>query len=126
MYVAPTFLGIGNEVSTLVVLPLVQGRSIPIIAMGLVFAKASIDDIFSICVLIGELEYLPRGDVPLPPDVADKIFVIHHCYEGANNVGLWDVVELVLVTSEVPNVVRRLSFESGLQPESSHTEPGLV
>lgn len=64
--------------------------------MGLVLVVADIGDIFSVRVLISDVEHLSEGDVLLLAYVVDECLAIHACYECVDDVGVGDVLVLVL------------------------------
>jgi hypothetical protein len=76
-----------------------------VIDMGLVITVANIDGIFSISVLISKVEHLSDGDVLLLAYVADERLAIHAYNEYVDDVGVGDVLELVLPLSEALDVV---------------------
>lgn len=54
---------------------------------------------------MSELELLLYNDVLLLPDISDESVILHACYEGVDDVGIGELLQLVLVLSEAHYVV---------------------
>jgi hypothetical protein len=70
----------------------------------LVFAITGIDAIFTVGVLMGEVKHLPNDDILFLPYVSDDNLVLHACYEGVDDVGVGNLLQLVLALGEGPDV----------------------
>lgn len=89
------------------VLPLWRrgGFSDLFVVVALVLAEASVDSVFSISELVGELEHPLGAGNPLPPDFMHELLILDPGHESIDDIVLGDVVKLVLPSGEASDVV---------------------